>query len=293
MIYADRAGKICEKTTGQDKFLAFVYAHTLTRLLLRPMLSPWASRLGGCLLSTRASSRLIFPFVRKHHIDLSQYEKCEYSSYNDFFTRKIRPDKRPVVMDSEILITPGDGKISAYPITEDGRFFIKNTSYTVKELLCDGKLARHYVGGWIYVLRLSVCDYHRNCYVADGQKSAQRRIPGVFHTVNPVANDHYPIYKMNTREYCLLRNKELGSVLMMEVGALMVGKICNYHLENRLVGRGEEKGCFEFGGSTIVLMTEPGRVLPDQDIREHTEKGWETIVKLGEEIGKCADYNNR
>ena len=92
------------------------------------------------------------------------------------------------------------------------------------------------------MIRLTVDDYHRYCYVADGEKTYQRRIPGIFHTVNPIANDICPIYKMNSREYCLVKNEKLGTVLMMEVGALMVGKIWNYKKERCQVKRGEEKG---------------------------------------------------
>ena len=109
-------------------------------------------------------------------------------------------------------------------------------------------------------------------------------IDGALHTVNPVANDVYPIYKENTREYALLKTVNFGTVLMMEVGALMVGRIENVPLRGR-VKRGKEKGNFAFGGSTIVLMTQKDRVLPDPDIFFNSEKGIETRVHLGEKIG--------
>ena len=175
--------------------------------------------------------------------------------------------------------------MSVYPIHENGQFFIKHTPYTIHRLIRDAKLARHYMGGWAVVIRLTVDDYHRYCYVADGEKTYQRRIPGIFHTVNPIANDICPIYKMNSREYCLVKNEKLGTVLMMEVGALMVGKIRNYKKERCQVKRGEEKGRFEFGGSTVVLLLEPDKVLPDSDLIRNTLQGAETIVKMGERIG--------
>ena len=109
-------------------------------------------------------------------------------------------------------------------------------------------------------------------------------VPGELHTVNPVANDVYPIYKENTREYALLKTVNFGTVLMMEVGALMVGRIENVPLRGR-VKRGKEKGNFAFGGSTVILMTQKERVLPDPDIFMNSEKGIETRVKLGERIG--------
>lgn len=189
-------------------------------------------------------------------------------------------------MDEEVLISPCDGKVSVYPICEKGKFEIKHTAYTAEQLLQDAHLAKHYYGGWIYILPLTVDDYHRYCYVADGIKSSQKKIKGILHTVNPVANDACPIYKMNAREYCLLKTETLGTVLMMEVGALMVGKIKNHEQRNCRVCRGTEKGMFEFGGSTVILMTEPGKVQPDEDLIRNTEAGYETLVKLGEQVGR-------
>lgn len=284
MRYRDRKGNEYNGENGQDRLLAFVYGHAVTRMLIRPLLSPTVSRIGGAFLNTRISKLGIRPFVEKNGIDLSIYEKQEFDSYNEFFTRKIRAEERPIDMREDVLISPSDGKVSVYPIEENGTFRIKHTPYTVRQLLRDDKLADRYMGGWIYVIRLTVDDYHRYCYVADGHRSSERRIAGVLHTVNPVANDCYPIYKMNTREYCLLKTKKLGTVLTMEVGALMVGKICNYK-KLREVHRGEEKGRFEFGGSTIIVMTEPGKVMPDQDLISNTRDHAETLVKMGENIG--------
>ena len=110
------------------------------------------------------------------------------------------------------------------------------------------------------------------------------RIPGVLHTVNPLANDHYPIYKENSREYTVIHNDIFGDVLTMEVGALMVGKIHNHH-EKAQVKRGQEKGYFLFGGSTVVMLLEKDRIRLDEDILRNSAEGIETIVKYGEKIG--------
>ena len=285
VTYITRDGTKIDGTTGQDHLLEVIYGHALTRMLLRPFLSPAVSDICGKFLSTRLSRRIIPSFVKKNHIDLGIYEKQEFNSYNAFFTRKIKAEQRPINEQKNILISPSDGKVTAYPITQKGRFWIKHTQYTAAQLLKDERLAERYMGGWIYVIRLTVDDYHRYCYVADGRKSRQRKIRGVLHTVNPVANDYYPIYKMNSREYCLLKTKELGTILLMEVGALMVGKISNHEEDSAQVKRGDEKGMFEFGGSTIVVMTEPGMAEPDKDIIHNTKAQAETLVKMGEPIG--------
>lgn len=285
VTYITRDGTKIDGTTGQDHLLEVIYGHALTRMLLRPFLSPAVSDICRKFLSTRLSRRIIPSFVKKNHIDLGIYEKQEFDSYNAFFTRKIKAEQRPINEQKNILISPSDGKVTAYPITQKGRFWIKHTQYSAAQLLKDERLAERYMGGWIYVIRLTVDDYHRYCYVADGRKSRQRKIRGVLHTVNPVANDYYPIYKMNSREYCLLKTKELGTILLMEVGALMVGKINNHEEDSAQVKRGDEKGMFEFGGSTIVVMTEPGMAEPDKDIIHNTKAQAETLVKMGEPIG--------
>lgn len=285
VTYITRDGTKIDGTTGQDHLLEVIYGHALTRMMLRPFLSPAVSDICGKFLSTRLSRRIIPSFVKKNHIDLGIYEKQEFDSYNAFFTRKIKAEQRPINEQKNVLISPSDGKVTVYPITQKGRFWIKHTQYTAAQLLKDERLAERYMGGWIYVIRLTVDDYHRYCYVADGQKSRQRKIRGVLHTVNPVANDYYPIYKMNSREYCILKTKELGTILLMEVGALMVGKINNHEEASAQVKRGDEKGMFEFGGSTIVVMTEPGMAEPDKDIIHNTKAQAETLVKMGEPIG--------
>ena len=286
VTYITRDGTKIDGTTGQDHLLEVIYGHALTRMLLRPFLSPAVSDICGKFLSTRLSRRIVPSFVKKNHIDLGIYERQEFDSYNAFFTRKIKAEQRPINEQKNILISPSDGKVTAYPIMQKGRFWIKHTQYSAAQLLKDERLAERYMGGWIYVIRLTVDDYHRYCYVADGRKSRQRKIHGVLHTVNPVANDYYPIYKMNSREYCLLKTKELGTILLMEVGALMVGKISNHEEDSAQVKRGDEKGMFEFGGSTIVVMTEPGMAEPDKDIIQNTKAQAETLVKMGEPIGR-------
>ncbi len=289
MKYRERNGSVSGGESGQDRLLEFLYGTVFGRRLVRFLIRPSVSRLGGMVLSTRTSCLLIKPFVKKTGIRLEEYEKPKtgaYSSYNEFFCRRIRKERRPVCDEPGILISPCDGKVSVYPIGEDSSFLIKNTRYTVDSLLRSARLARRYQGGWAFVVRLPVDDYHRYGYAEGGVKSRQRKISGVFHTVNPAANDCYPIYKENTREYCLIRTPHAGTIVQMEVGALMVGTIRNYSPAMQAVRRGEEKGRFEFGGSTVVVLTEPGKVMPDADLAANTAEGWETAVKMGEKIGE-------
>ena len=109
-------------------------------------------------------------------------------------------------------------------------------------------------------------------------------IDGTFHTVNPVANDYLPIYKENTREYTVIHTPDYGSIVQMEVGALLVGRIKN-HKESCPVTRGEEKGYFEYGGSTIIILTEKDTYVPRQDLMQNTRRGYETKLLQGHVLG--------
>lgn len=279
-----RNGHLIEGADGQDRLLAALYGCAAGRLLLKPMTAPGLSRLAGRFLSTKLSCVFIKPFIKSNRIDMSQFELVEYASYNDFFSRRIRPGVRPVDMDPEHLISPADSKLTALPITENGRFTLKHTEYTVGSLLKNPALASEYVDGWALIFRLTVDDYHRYCYAFDAEKGENVVIPGRLHTVNPIANDFFPIYKENAREYTILRTERFGDVIAMEVGALLVGKIVNHH-GAATVRRGQEKGYFQFGGSTVVLLLKKDTAVLDSDILENSRQGIETVVKFGEKIG--------
>lgn len=290
MICADRKGNRKEHSDMQDKVLSFLYLTVAGRVLVRPLITPWVSKTIGKFMDTPISKGLISSFVKKNNIDLSEYDNDDFDSYNDFFTRKIKEGRRLIDYEPKHLIAPCDAKLSVYPITKDSYFKIKHTVYSMRSLLRSEKLAKFYENGTIMIFRLTVDDYHRFCYMDDGRKTRNYHIPGVFHTVNPISNDVYPIYKENTREFSLLKSKNFGSVLMMEVGAMLVGKIVNYHQEAS-VKRGQEKGTFEFGGSTVILCFQDKMVDIDKDIYENSQKGIETIVKMGEKIGRAKGFN--
>ncbi len=284
MDYIDLQGKKVSNITNQDKLLSFLYTNIFGRMLLKPLIQPQVSKLAGRYLSSAHSKWLISKFIERNEINMDIYEECDYSSFNDFFTRKIKPDCRPVPEDLDVLISPCDCLATVYPIQENTTFSIKNTEYTLRSLLRSPRLAKRFRGGYAYVLRLTVEDYHRYLYSVSGKQSKNYHIDGTYHTVNPIANDYLPIYKENTREYTVIRSKEFGDVLQMEVGALLVGKISN-HKQSTVVTRGEEKGFFEYGGSTIVVLTQKGRVTPRSDLLTNSKNGYETKVLQAHPLG--------
>lgn len=284
MSCQDREGNEIPSSKTQERVLTWLYYETIGVKVLQMLIHPFWSNLAGKVLDHSISKLLIPSFIEKNKIDLNLYETKDYESFNDFFTRKVKAECRPIDLEPTHLIAPCDGKLSVYPITEDARFCVKNTWYTMQSLVRSKKLAKKFEGGQLLLFRLSVDDYHRYCYLDDGVKTKNYHIPGVFHTVNPIANDTYPIYKENTREFTLLKSDHFGDVLIMEVGALLVGRITNNH-EDQLVTRGTEKGKFEYGGSTIIVCLEKDQAIIDEDLLSNSEQRIETAVKMGEQIG--------
>ena len=284
MKYALRDGSIVTPDDSQDRFLAHLYTKSFGLHILQIIIQPVISRIGGFFMNLPISKLFVKSFIKSNNIDMTDYEECEYTSYNDFFTRKIKPGKRNIDMNPKHLISPCDSKLTVYDIDDECILPIKGVYYNVQSLLKDKKLSDRYRGGKALVFRLTVDDYHRYIYIDNGLKSNNRSIAGVYHTVNPIAASTFPIYRENHREYTLLRTDNFGDVIHMEVGALMVGKITNYHFAGK-VSRGEEKGYFEFGGSTIVLLLEKGKAVIDKDIISNSAKDLETRVLMGEKIG--------
>lgn len=284
MYGVTRSGEKIFYDTKQQKTLEFIYGTKIGRIILKVIYKPFISKVSGIFLDSSLSKFMIKKFVKKNNINLEEYEVEDYNSFNEFFTRKIRSGKRIINSDNNILISPCDSKLSIYKIESDNKFHIKESHYCVTDLLDNAEISKEYMDGYCLIFRLTVDDYHRYCYLDNGVKDKNIFIKGVLHTVNPIADKKYKIYKTNCREYTVLHTKNFGDVIQMEVGAMIVGKITNYHDEYTF-SKGEEKGKFEFGGSTIVLLFKKGVIKIDEDIVINSNNGIETIVKMGEKIG--------
>lgn len=264
--------------------LKFLYNTSPGRFLLKGLLNPSLSKACGRFLDSPASVFLIKPFVRRNHIDLSLFYADNFKCFNDCFCRKIKEGERPVDMADDSLISPCDAYLSAYKITKDTVFPVKQSAYTLLSLLRSKKLTKEYEDGLCLVYRLCVNHYHRYCYIDSGIKGKNRHIDGILHTVQPIALRSYPVFVENSREYTIMETKNFGRVIQMEVGAMLVGKIKNYHGKYRFL-RGEEKGLFMYGGSTIIVLLKKDAAYVDRNIMEATKRGIETPVKMGQRVG--------
>ena len=272
MYYDYNNGSYYESKTNPG--LKFLYNRVLGRLILKLLTKKAVSNIYAKYMTSKFSKLKIKKFIKNNNIDMSENIEEDYSCFNDFFIRQIKPNKRKIQND---LIAVCDSKLSVYKITKDSTFKIKNSIYTIEELIGDKKDYKYAL-----IFRLCVDDYHHYVYPDNGKVISKKRIEGRLHTVQPISSKRYKVFHENTREITYLDCNNLGEIAYIEVGALLVGKIVNE--EKVKFTKGEEKGHFEFGGSTVIMLINK-EIKIDKKILENTEKEIETIVKLGNKIG--------
>lgn len=279
----NRNGEIVVTNEKQNILLKKLYGTVCGRVILKALTAPAVSKAAGAFMDSRLSVPLIKRFIKSSGIDTSQYVMKKFRSYNEFFTRRVKRGMRPIDRMPSHFISPCDSKLTVYKIGKSSVFRIKGSRYRVSDLIQNDFLAKRYEGGYCMIFRLEVDDYHRYCYIDSGTKTENTFINGELHTVNPIALEHYNIYKRNCREYTVLHTENFGDVVQVEVGAMMVGRIVNRHGAAEVV-RGEEKRKFEFGGSTIVLLVQEDMIRIDDDILRNSAENIETVVKYGEKV---------
>lgn len=269
----------------QDKSLTFLYKNIFGRIILKVITLPFVSAIVGKYMSSSLSKGRIEKFITQNNINMDEYEKADYKSFNEFFTRKIKAEKRPFPTDRSLFFSPCDGKLSAYKIKDNTVLPVKGSHYTISQLLSNEELAKQYKEGYCLVFRLAVDDYHRYAFVDDSIQEKSVKIKGILHTVQPIALNKYPVFVQNSREYAMMHTENFGDIVQVEVGALMVGKIKN-HISSGKIERCKEKGMFLFGGSTIILLCDKDAVEIDETFFTNTDNNKETIVKMGQVLGK-------
>lgn len=285
----DRNSKSIVKEKPYPRLAQFMWRQPLgsavTELLLK---HPQASWLTGLWCNCRYSRMHIARFVKQNSIRVQECEKSpdQFTSFNDFFTRKLKPHARPINKNPQALISPADCRMLAYPIGNNTVVPIKGKTIRVEKLLQAHKAAQPFHEGLCIVCRLAVSDYHRFCYVDDCRHGEIQKINGFYRAVHPLSlKNMKDVFCENRRQLTLLHTKYFGLVAHVDVGALLVGKIKQHFLQGTQAHKGQEKGFFEFGASTIILLLQPNRVHIDTDITQNTQRGIETRVLYGERIG--------
>ena len=284
-------GRLETEINPQLGKLDFLYGSRLGRWV-RPVLTRTAlpSLVAGTYYDTRFSRRHIEAFVKSYGIDMNEYIRSnpsDYASFNDFFARKIKPELRPVDSDPKVLVSPADSKLLVIEnITRKSQFLVKGKKFDLSFFLDDSKLAREYKDGTLMIFRLSPQDYHRYHFPTQGVASEAKRIAGKYESVNPIVyNTGIDCLGENERRLTVLDTEEFGTVAMVAVGALCVGRVRETYTSNVVQPKGSEAGYFQFGGSTVALLFKKGALEVNPDFLSNSRQGIETVVKMGESIG--------
>lgn len=265
--------------------LSFLYGGSLLARLLLPLIAhiPLCSKFYGWLMRRPASRARIAPFIDTYRINTSEFQTEKFTSFNDFFTRKLRSECRPLA--PQEIILPADGRYLAYPnLAQVPRFHIKGQEFNLETFLGSEAYGRRYAEGAMVIARLCPTDYHRFHFPLSCEAGRSRLINGALFSVNPIAlAKRLSIFWENKRVITELESREYGTVLMIEIGATAVGTIQQTYSPG-WVEKGQEKGYFEFGGSCIVLLFEPGRVRLAEDLVRNTAEGVETCAQMGQSL---------
>lgn len=261
------------------------------------------SRLAGKFAGSEApwlKERLIRRFIATYDVDMTEAARPvdAYASFNDFFTRELKPGARPLANAEEYVLSPADGAISQIGQIEQGRIFqAKGREFTATQLLGgDPELARRFEGGTFATIYLSPKDYHRVHMPAAGELLGTIYVPGDLFSVNQVTAENVDDLFARNERLAALFDGPRGCFASVMVGAMIVAGIETVwggreaahapHPRHRTFTDGEhafaagdEMGRF-FLGSTVVLLFEPGRV----EWLEQFSAG--DSVRMGEALGR-------
>lgn len=279
-IYNRKTKQYEKNIQSSAGILNFLYNTVLGRVLLKILIMPFISKLVGFFHDSSISKLKINSFIKNNNINMEEYETKDYKNFNDFFTRK-RKNKIKKLNKGEFA-SPADSKLLVYKITKDLKVTIKNSTYTLNELVANKIDLKNYKNGYCLIFRLAVDDFHRYIFPDDGVVEETYNIKGKLHTVSSISKD-YPIYKENHRIITKLNTKNFDDIIFIEVGALCVGKIINHDIKEFNIC--DEKGYFKMGGSTIAILIKDKKLILDKDILDNATKEIEVKLKCGEKIG--------
>ncbi|MGI5901131.1 MAG: phosphatidylserine decarboxylase [Desulfitobacteriia bacterium] len=280
-----------EKVAGDD-YLSWLYQTKSGSFFLQTLIKrKLVSYLYGKMQDTSLSKTKIKRFIAENKIDMTEAlveDPSAYRTFNDFFTRQLKPEARPIIRENHVFISPADGRILAWEnIVSEKPLPIKGRYCGLAELLQNRKLAREYMGGTCLIIRLTPADCHRFYFPDQGTPSYPIKIKGAYYSVNPKALSKIPnLYSQNKRELTIFYSQNFGKLLMVEVGATFIGSIVQTYRPEKPVLKGSEKGYFKFGGSTIILILKNNKMKVDEDLLINTSRGLETKIKIGEQIGQ-------
>ena len=270
---------------GEGKKAHFLYRFCLPLLVAYPLFS----KIYGFIQKSSISKGKVKPFIKKFNVKTEGFllPVESFTSFNDFFIRKLKPEARPIASREREAILPADGRYLVYPnIEEADGFIVKGKKFTLEDLLGSKDLAESYQKGIMVIARLCPTDYHRFHFPCHCTPSEPLLIEGPLYSVNPLAlRKRIEILAENKRQITILHTKYFGKVIFIEVGATCVGAIHQTYTPGTSCKKGDEKGYFSFGGSSLVLLFEPGTMELDQDLVEASKEKIEVLGLMGQTLG--------
>ena len=279
-----------EQVYGEG-FLRWAYGNPLGKIALHSFVKrPFFSKWYGHRMNQPKTTGKILPFLDTYGLDPDDFEKKpdEFTSFNDFFYRKLAPNARPLA--NAPVVFPADGRHLGFEkASEISSVFVKGQKFDVGGLLGCEKLAEKYQDGPLLLSRLCPVDYHRYHFPCAGTPGETRLINGPLFSVSPLALRQRLSYLWeNKRTVTELVTEDFGTVICMEIGATCVGSIHQTYPPGEPVEKGQEKGYFAFGGSSTLLMFEPGTVKFDADLLETSQKQTELYAKVNTAVATKA-----
>lgn len=279
-----------EQVYGEG-FLKFSYGNPLGALPLHAMVKRAGfSRWYGRRMDSPATKAKVAPFIAQYGLDPAEFADApdSYATFNEFFYRKLKPEARPIADSAAVF--PADGRhLGFQKASEIQGVFVKGQSFDLGKLLGDDSLAAKYATGSLVLSRLCPVDYHRFHFPATGTPGAVKLINGPLFSVSPIALRRRLAYLWeNKRTITKLETTDLGTVLLMEIGATCVGSILQTFTPGKPVQKGDEKGYFAFGGSSTITIFEPGAVTLAADLVECSSRQVELYAKVGTTMGEAA-----
>ncbi len=289
VFFFDQNGKLVKEKIEKKTFLSFIYKNRVGCFFRRILNKPFVSKINGFIQNRFFSKYKIQSFIKKHNIDALEFEKNidEFKSFNDFFTRKLKPGCRAIDQkNNSSIISPADSKLFVVPeISSNLKFFVKGCEFCLEKFLNDKKLAREYESGSLLVFRLAPYDYHRFHFPFNCLPSESRIVNGLYDSVNPlIFNQNIKPLTENERQIIMLKSDIFSDVLMVIIGAMLVGKIKLTYKPNKEQQKGGECGFFEFGASSIVLLFKKDEIKIEPKFIQNSLHGFETAVKMGQVV---------
>ncbi len=268
----------------------YIRNQTARMLLRQPLFVDWFKKFviaRGNFMDSEQSAEVVKAWVEDQNVNIGEYEVPSggFKSFNDFFTRKIKPGSRPIYMqnDDSVITSPADCTISKIreKLSRETTFEVKDQRFDVKKLLDNSMLADKFLNGDGAICFLMPSDYHHFHSPVNGKIVEVKQLGGLYFA----AQDWTNYFFERRRGYFLIETSRYGIVGVVLVGLADISSINFCRRENDIVQKGDELGFFAYGGSAIVLLFEPDRLIDPIYVNNTVYKVSNIKVKMGQKIG--------